>query len=114
MIPDVIPPWTKLGRRIESQIRKALHEEGLVDGCTKVGVALSGGKDSLAMLYMLHAISGRGFPPFELAAFHVGGEFSCGAGVDGGYLKAICKKLGVPLSMRDSTQTLDKPGLFQP
>ena len=36
----------------------------------KIAVALSGGKDSLSLLYLLHAISGRGFPPFQLYAKH--------------------------------------------
>lgn len=108
MIPNVMPPWSKLGRRIESQIRKAMHEEALVEGCEKLGVALSGGKDSLAMLYHLHAISGRGFPPYKLYAFHVSGAFSCGAGVDSSYLKAICAQLDIPLLIRDTEQTLDE------
>lgn len=108
MIPTLDAPWTKLGRRMESQIRKAMYEHALVDGCEKVGIALSGGKDSLAMLLHLSRISGRGFPPFKLYAFHVSGVFSCGAGVDGGYLRAICKQLDVPLFIRESHRTLEE------
>ncbi len=107
MIPVVTPPWKKVGRRIESMTRKAMYESELVKGCKKVGIALSGGKDSLTMLYMLHAISGRGFHDYDLVAFHVSGDFSCGAGVDGGYLRAICDQLGVKLCMRESKQTLE-------
>ncbi len=70
----------------------------------KVGVALSGGKDSLTLLMMLKAISGRGFPPFDLHAFHVSGEFSCGAGVDTNFLSSICHSLDIPLHIRNSTQ----------
>jgi len=45
-------------------------------------VALSGGKDSLALLYLLKAVSGKGFPDLEIHAIHVNGEFSCGTGVN--------------------------------
>lgn len=75
---------------------------------TSISIALSGGKDSLALLYLLKAISGKGFPELDLHAIHVGGEFSCGAGIQEGFLKAICKELSVPLILRYSTQKLEK------
>lgn len=84
--------------------RKALYEFGLVEGQGKILIALSGGKDSLTLLYLLKAISGRGFPPFELYAVHVGGEFSCGSSLGEQFLKPICEELGVPLTIRESTQ----------
>lgn len=95
--PIASPPWTQLGRRLESLCRKALYEFGQLEGAGKVAVALSGGKDSLTLLYLLKAISGRGFAPFELVAIHVGGAFSCGAGVSEGFLRGICRGLDVPL-----------------
>jgi tRNA(Ile)-lysidine synthase TilS/MesJ len=70
----------------------------------KVGIALSGGKDSLTLLFLLKAISGRGFPEFDLHAFHVDGEFSCGADIGGGFLKGICRELEIPLTICSSTQ----------
>jgi tRNA 2-thiocytidine biosynthesis protein TtcA len=101
------PPWTGLGKRLESAVRKALYDYKMVENATSVAIALSGGKDSLALLYLLHAISGRGFPPFKIYAIHVSGEFSCGAGVNENYLKAICDKLEVPFITRESTQKLE-------
>jgi tRNA 2-thiocytidine biosynthesis protein TtcA len=98
------PPWTGLGRKIESVIRKALYEYLMLEGQDAIAIALSGGKDSLTLLFMLHAISGRGFPPFKIHAVHVDGEFSCGSGVDADYLGAICKGLGVNFITRSSTQ----------
>lgn len=98
------PPWTALGRKIESQLRKALYEYKMVAGCAKVGIALSGGKDSLCLLFMLKAVAGRGFPPFNLHAFHVAGEFSCGAGVNIDYLRQICTYLEIPLTICTSQQ----------
>lgn len=104
-IPLAQPPWNSLGKELESLLRKALFDFSLLEqGVEKVAIALSGGKDSLALLFLLHAIRGRGFPPFQLYAIHVNGEFSCGAGVDEGFLGAICRKLEVPFMVRASTQ----------
>jgi len=96
-LPIARPPWTKLGQKMESMCRKALYEFALLEGVDAVAVALSGGKDSLALLFLLAAITGRGFPPFKLHAIHVAGAFSCGAGVGKGYLQEICEQLEVPL-----------------
>lgn len=101
------PPWTKLGKRLESATRKALYDFHMVENVSKVAVALSGGKDSLTLLFLLKAISGKGFPPFELCAVHIDGEFSCGAGVNYAYLESICQALDVPLLKRSSTQKLE-------
>ena len=106
-IPNVEPPWTGVGKRLESAFRKALYDFNLLDNSGKVGVALSGGKDSLALLCLLHAIAGRGFPSFEIFAFHVNGEFTCGAGVNLDYLQRICDQLKVHLIVRESTQKLE-------
>lgn len=102
------PPWTALGRRLESTIRKALFDFEMLKGVSKLAIALSGGKDSLTLLYFMKAIRGRGFPLFDLCAIHVSGEFSCGAGVDENYLRAICKELDVEFLTRSSSQKLEK------
>jgi len=106
-IPIAQPPWTALGKKMESAFRKALYEYGMLKGVDKVAIALSGGKDSLTLLYLLHAINGKGFDPVEIIAVHVDGEFSCGAGVDGNYLRAICERMGVRLIVRKSKRTLE-------
>lgn len=106
-IPIAQPPWTALGKRLESTFRKALFDFEMLDQVTKLGIALSGGKDSLTLLFLLKAISGRGFPPLDLYAIHVGGEFSCGSGVNEDYLQAICQQLNVQFVTRQSTQTLE-------
>lgn len=101
------PPWTKLGKKLESATRKALFDFGLVDNVKNLGIALSGGKDSLALLFLLKAISGRGFPPFDITCLHVSGEFSCGASVGGGFLDKVCKELGVSLIVKTSEKKLE-------
>lgn len=108
LLPIARPPWTGLGKKLESMTRKALHEYALLEGVDKLAIALSGGKDSLALLFMLKAILGRGFPEIPLYAIHVGGEFSCGAGVHENYLRRICEELGVEFVVCHSTQVREK------
>lgn len=103
-LPLARPPWTGLGKRLESMCRKALYDFSLLGDVDKVAIALSGGKDSLGLLFLLKAIAGRGFPDWEIHAIHVGGEFSCGAGVDEGFLQRICAGLGVNFITRSSKQ----------
>lgn len=105
------PPFSKVGRKIESQTRKALYEFDLIES-PKIAIALSGGKDSLTLLFMLKAISSRGFLPLELRAIHVSGEFSCGAGVADSYLKQLCDKAEVPLSILHSPQADGPTGCY--
>ena len=76
----------------------------LLEGVDKLAIALSGGKDSLSLLFLLKAIIGNGFPKIELVAIHVSGEFSCGAGVSSSFLKGICQKLSIPLITCESKQ----------
>lgn len=94
-LPIATPPWTKLGKKLESMCRKALFEYELLQGVDRLAIALSGGKDSLTLLFLLKAILGRGFPNIPLTAIHVRGEFSCGAGVRFSFLQEICKALHV-------------------
>ncbi len=101
------PPWTSLGKRLESTLRKALFDFEMLNGIPKVAIALSGGKDSLTLLFLLHAISGRGFPKLDLSAIYVSGEYSCGAGVNESYLKAICSELNVEFITCTSNQKLE-------
>lgn len=108
LFPIATPPWKQQGKQIESLIRKACYDFELLDQAPAICVALSGGKDSLTLLFMLHAIKGRGFPDFALSAAHVSGEFSCGASMQENYLKKVCQALDIPLIIKHSTQTLEK------
>ncbi|PWU16112.1 MAG: tRNA 2-thiocytidine biosynthesis protein TtcA [Chlamydiae bacterium] len=106
-IPLATPPWTGLGRKLESLCRKALYEYQLLEGIDKLAVALSGGKDSLSLLFLLKAILGRGFPLIQLHAIHIGGSFSCGAGISSSFLRGICEKLDVPLTIVNVDQDIN-------
>lgn len=98
------PPWPHVGKRLESCVRKALHDFNLLQDVTHLGIALSGGKDSIALLLLLNAIKGRGFPDFKLSAFHIGGPFTCGAGVGEAFIRTICTELNVPLVIQQSSR----------
>lgn len=102
--PIAKPPFSKLGRKLESMCRKALFDFQLLEGVDRLAVALSGGKDSLTLLFLLKAILGKGFDNLPLTAIHVGGEFSCGAGVHSSFLQGICDELGVELITCISSQ----------
>ncbi len=102
------PPWTKLGRSIESSCRKALYDFSMIDSSSPLSVALSGGKDSLSLLFLLHAISGRGFPPFHLHALHVEERFSPNGEKTKNNVTAICKELGVPLILQPFPDVKEK------
>ena len=109
ILPIAKPPWTALGKELESCVRKAIYDFDLLyrllnQGVEKIAIALSGGKDSLTLLFLLHALRGRGFPLFEIHAIHVDGEFSCGAGVQENFLKSICRELGINFISCTSTQ----------
>jgi tRNA(Ile)-lysidine synthase TilS/MesJ len=96
-----------LGKRIESMCRKALYEFKMLEECPKLGIALSGGKDSLTLLFMLKRVLGRGLPLPELYAIHVSGDFTCGPSQNYEFLKKTCDALGVPLIARESKQKLE-------
>jgi tRNA(Ile)-lysidine synthase TilS/MesJ len=100
MIPLPLPPWTGLGRRLESATRKAIYDFQLLENVPRLGIALSGGKDSLTMLFLLNAILGRGLPSIEIVGLHAGGETSCGASIGNPFLIDFCKQLKIPLVIR--------------
>lgn len=101
-------PFTKIGQKIESSVRKALYSFDIIQKNETIGIALSGGKDSLTLMLMMHAIQGRGFPPFKLHAFHVHGQFSCGASVDKLYLEKVCQTLDIPFTAIHQEKVLEK------
>lgn len=95
--PVISPPWKGRGKLIEKLVRKACYEFNLITHTSHIGIALSGGKDSLTLLYMLKNLSGHGFNTFKITAFHVSGAFSCGASIEKDYLQKICDSLNIEL-----------------
>lgn len=70
----------------------------------KLGVALSGGKDSLALLIALKEISGRGIAQLDLHALHIGGSVNCGSSISLVLCKKICTALGIPLHVQTAAK----------
>ena len=110
--PLAKPPWTKLGRKLESMCRKALLEYKLLENVDHLAIALSGGKDSLTLLFLLKAILGHGFKKIPLTAFYVGGAFSCGAGVHMNFLRRICEAQEIELVECKQEQKERKPNCY--
>ncbi len=106
-IPIVKPPFTGLGKKLESMMRKAIYDYKMLDGQETLAVALSGGKDSLTLLFLLNAIVGRGFPDIKIYAVHVSGKYSCGASIQLKYLQQICDQMGVELIVKESKQNFE-------
>lgn len=98
-------PICQKDKKIESLIRKALHAFEMLDqGEETLGIALSGGKDSLTLASMLAYISGKGFAKFKLHAFMVVGPFSCGPAVQVSQAQKLCRDLDIALTLIDSGQ----------
>ncbi|MCI0381525.1 MAG: tRNA 2-thiocytidine biosynthesis TtcA family protein [Chlamydiae bacterium] len=106
--PIAQPPWTKLGRKLESMCRSAIYTFELLQGVDHLAIALSGGKDSLALLFLLKAIVGKGTPLCKISAIHISGEFSCGPSFQKNYLQSICKELEVPFYSQESAQKIEE------
>ena len=86
-------------QRLLSYTRKAVDEYGLIDEGDKIAVGISGGKDSLTLLYALSEL--RRFYPkkFEVYALtvHLGID-----GMDFSEVAKLCEKLDVPYYIIDT------------
>lgn len=96
------PPWTGIGKKLESITRKAIYDFHLFDNITKIAIALSGGKDSLALLFLLKNIIGHGFPEIPLHAIHITGTKTGPTTIHREYLQYICEQLQIPLTIKET------------
>ena len=79
-------------QQLLSYTRKAVDEYQLIEAGDKIAVGISGGKDSLSMLYALHGLQ-RFYPqPFEIEAITVDLGFP---DFDLSQIRALCESLGV-------------------
>ena len=83
-------------QRLLSLVRKAVDDYSLIDENDKIAVGISGGKDSLTLLYALHELQ-RFYPKhFELCALTV----DLGFGIqDFEAIKTFCRDFSVPYTV---------------
>ncbi|MBO4902557.1 MAG: tRNA 2-thiocytidine(32) synthetase TtcA [Lachnospiraceae bacterium] len=80
-------------KRLLSYTRKAVDDYHLIDPGDKIAVGISGGKDSLTLLYALHGLN-RFYPnPFDLIAVSVDLGFEA---ADFTPVQDLCAKLDIP------------------
>lgn len=83
-------------QRLLSLTRQAVDAYGLIESDDRIAVGISGGKDSLTLLYALHGLK-RFYPkPFKLYAITVDLGFE---GMDFSPVKNLCEQLSVPYTI---------------
>ena len=83
-------------QRLLSLVRKAVDDYQMISAGDRIAIGISGGKDSLALLYALHELQ-RFYPvPFELQAFTV----DLGFGIqDFKAIQALCDDFSSPYTV---------------
>ena len=83
-------------QRLLSLTRQAVDDYALIDSGDKIAVCISGGKDSLTLLYALHGLK-RFYPnEFELSAITVDLGFE---NFDLSPVRSLCSELSVPFTV---------------
>lgn len=86
-------------QQLLSYTRKAVDDYQMIEEGDHIAVGISGGKDSLTLLYALHGLK-RFYPKkFELSAITVNLGYEK---FDTAPLKALCEELGVPYKVVDT------------
>ena len=82
-------------QKLLSYTRRAVDDYGMIESGDKIAVGISGGKDSLALLYALNGLK-RFYPnPFTIEAITV----SVFKEMDLTPIKALCEELNVPYTV---------------
>ena len=86
-------------QQLLSYTRKAVDDYQMIEEGDHIAVGISGGKDSLTLLYALHGLK-RFYPKkFELSAITVNLGYEK---FDTAPLRALCEELGVPYTVVDT------------
>ena len=86
-------------QKLMSYMRSAMERYDMVSAGDRIAVGLSGGKDSVALLYALAKMRDFYPQPFELFAVSVDPQFG-GMPTDYGPLETLCAELNVPYTIR--------------
>ena len=86
-------------QRILSYMRKAIEEYNMIEEGDKIAVCLSGGKDSISMLYGLKNLQ-RFYPKkFDIIAVSINPGFEF---FDTNFLQSVCDSVDVPLFIENT------------
>ncbi len=81
--------------KLYARTKKAVEEYKMIEPGDKIAVGISGGKDSLTLLYALHGLSKFKDADFTIEAVMVDMGFE---GFDPSPIKALCDKLNIPFT----------------
>ena len=76
-------------------VRRCVEDYNMIEAGDKIGVGVSGGKDSLALLVFLAELRKYNSQPFTLEAITI----DMGLGMDYTKIEELCKKLDVPFHL---------------
>ena len=93
-------------QRLLSLVRKAVDDYQMISAGDRIAIGISGGKDSLALLFALHELQ-RFYPfPFELCAFTV----DLGFGIqDFKAIQALCDDFSIPYTVISTARCSSRP-----
>lgn len=86
-------------KRILSRLRKAVEDYNMIHEGDRIAVGVSGGKDSMALLYCLKKLQGFYPKPFELEALTL--RMNMG-NMDISPIQDLCDELGIRLTVLDT------------
>lgn len=90
---DIERGWATPGKKLQRIVARTLIEFGMIQDGDRILLGLSGGKDSLSLLHILHHIQRRAPIRFDLAAITVDPQTP---GFDPSPLVPYLERLGIP------------------
>ena len=85
--------------RFEARVERTIAKYGLLNSDEKILIAVSGGKDSTALLYLLHKFG------YEVEALTVDAKIGCYSAENLKNIKQFCSELGVKLHVVSFRET---------